>query len=593
MKTREKITALRGLMKKQGIAAYYVPSVDPHQSEYLPDCWKRRAWLSGFTGSAGDLVVTTRKAGLWTDGRYFLQAEQELAGSGIALMKVGLPETPALSDWVASELKAGQALGVDPQVLSVGGAENFVKVLGDSGIKVRYLSRNLVDQLWTDRSEPSLAPIKIHSVRYAGESVGSKLHRLRVALKDQGAQAHVLCTLDTIAWLFNIRSADIMYTPVAIAYAVVTERAATIFTDLRKVNKGVALQLRKNAKFAPYDALPDSLQLLGERRARVLVDPATTNRWVVTKLRGAEIVRGTSPVPLLKAVKNTTQIAGFEQAMVRDGVAMVRFLRWLQRAVPTGGVTEMSAAQQLDGFRAEHPLFFDCSFETISGYRGNGAIIHYAVSEQSNKKLHPRGIYLIDSGGQYPDGTTDITRTVTLGKPTRREREMFTRVLQGLIQCTITPFPAGTTGQRHELYARQPLWKAGANYNHGTGHGVGHFLGVHEGPCSLKDVPTVPLEPGMILSIEPGHYEAGKFGIRTENLALVVTDEKLGRDEQPWCRFRTLTLCPIDLKLVNRKLLTPAERAWLNAYHQRVYKELSKQLDTEHKNWLLRATRGI
>jgi Xaa-Pro aminopeptidase len=593
MTTREKLAALRVLMKKHGLTAYYVPSVDPHQSEYLPECWKRRAWLSGFTGSAGDLVVTLRKAGLWTDGRYYLQAEQELKGSGITLMKLGQPETPELMDWVAKQLKPGQSMGVDPQVLSVAGAEAFEETLGDAGSKVRYISRNLVDQLWKDQPEPSLAPIKIHSSRYAGEGVRSKLKRLREAMKEQGAQAHVMGTLDTIAWLFNIRSADILYTPVAIAYAVVTDRGATIFTDMRKVAKGTAKALAKNAKFVSYTALPDTLHKLGKRRAKVLIDPATTNRWVQGHLRGAEIVHGASPVVMFKAIKNDTQVAGFRDAMVRDGVAMVKFLRWLQKAVPRGGVTEMSAAQKLDGFRAEDNLFFDCSFETISGYRGNGAIIHYAVSEESDVKLRPRGIYLIDSGGQYPDGTTDITRTVTLGKPTPREREMFTRVLKGTIQCTITPFPAGTTGQRHELFARQALWKAGANYMHGTGHGVGHFLGVHEGPASLKDIPTVPLEPGMILSIEPGVYQAGKFGIRTENLALVVRDKKLSRNGQDWYHFDTLTLCPIDLRLIDRKLLTATERKWLNQYHQLVYRKLNRHLDTDHKNWLLRATRGI
>ena len=593
MKSSQKIAALRALMRKHNVEAYYVPSVDPHQSEYLPECWKRRAWLSGFTGSAGDLLVTKRKAGLWTDGRYFLQAAAELAGSGIELMKMGLPETPDLVDWAVRQLKPGQALGVDPQLLAETAAERFEEVLADRGVKVRYLTRNLVDELWRDRPEPSLAPIKAHGKQYTGETTASKLRRLREAMREHGAKAHVLSALDTIAWLFNIRSADILFTPVTIAYAVVTDRGATIYTDPRKVGKAVAKGLSKNVRFKPYDALPEALRALGKKKTPVLIDPAVTNRWIVNLLKGAEIVYATSPIFMFKAVKNRVQIEGFEAAHVRDGAAMVKFLRWLEKSVSRGGVTEMSAAQKLTEFRAEDKLFVDCSFETISGYRGNGAIIHYAVSEESDTKLRPHGMYLVDSGGQYPDGTTDITRTITLGKPTRREKEMFTRVLKGTIQCTITPFPAGTTGQRHELYARQSLWKAGVNYSHGTGHGVGQFLGVHEGPCSLKDVPTVPLEPGMILSIEPGHYEAGKFGIRTENMAYVVQDMKLSQGELAWYRFKTVTLCPIDRKLVERKLLSPEEREWLNVYHKRVYRELNRLLDKDHRAWLKKATRPI
>lgn len=594
MTTRTKLAALRELMKKHKLAAYYVPSVDPHQSEYLPECWKRRQWLSGFTGSAGDLLVTARKAGLWTDSRYWLQATEELAGSGIDLMKLGQPETPDLVDWAVSRLKAGQVVGVDPRVMSVAAAERFAATLGEHGIKMRYLARNLIDALWRDRPAPSLAPVSIHSSRHAGETTASKLKRLRAALREHGARAHVLCALDTIAWLFNLRSADIEYTPVAIAYAVVTDRTAFLFVDPRKItSQRVAAALARHAKVRSYTDLPDTLRDLGRRRTTVLVDPATTNRWVAGLLKGAEIVRAPSPIFAFKAIKNQVQIDGFKAAHVRDGVAMVKFLRWLERTVRAGDVTELSAARQLQDYRAEDPLYKDNSFETISGYAGHGAIIHYAADEQSNVKLRPRGIYLIDSGGQYPDGTTDITRTVTLGKPTRRQKEAFTRVLQGVIACTQTPFPAGTTGQRHELHARRPLWEAGMNYGHGTGHGVGQYLGVHEGPCGLKDVPSIALEPGHLLSIEPGYYESGRFGIRTENLAVVVEDRKLSNDEQAWYRFETITLCPIDRKLIDRKLLTRTERAWLDAYHQQVFRKLRRHLDADLRAWLKRATRPL
>ncbi|MFH1843601.1 MAG: aminopeptidase family protein P, partial [bacterium] len=404
-----------------------------------------------------------------------------------------------------------------------------------------------------------------------------------------------LCALDAIAWLFNLRSRDIQFTPVAISYAVVTDRTAYLFIDPRKItSKQVAASLGRHLKLRPYDAMPELLRQLGQRGTRVLVDPATTNRWVAGLLRGAELMYAPSPIVAMKALKNPTQLTGIAAAHRRDGVAMVKFLRWLEQQVRRGGVTELSAAAQLERFRAEDPLFRDCSFETISGYAAHGAIVHYAVDEQSDIPLRPCGIYLVDSGAQYPDGTTDITRSVCLGgKPTRRQVEAYTRVLQGHIACSSTPFPAGTTGQRQELHARKPLWQAGWNYGHGTGHGVGQYLGVHEGPCGLKDVEGAPLQPGHLLSIEPGHYEAGKFGIRLENLAYVKWDEKLSRAEQEWYRFEPVTLCPFDRKLIDKKLLSRQERDWLDRYHQLVYRTLSKLLDREHRQWLKRQTRKL
>ncbi len=593
MMTRAKVAALRALMKKNKIAAYYIPSVDPHQSEYLPECWKRRHWLSGFTGSAGDLVIGLRKAGLWTDGRYYLQAADELAGSGISLMKMGRPETPEMPDWVIGQLKRGQALGVDPSVISVAAAERFEQALTDKGIKVKYVARNLVDQLWTDRPEPCLDPIKLHSSRYAGETVTSKLKRVREAMRGQRTKVHVIGALDAIAWLLNIRSKDIEYTPVVISYVVVTDRTATLYVDPRKVNKAVERALAKKVKIKPYDALAADLKALGRKKPRVWIDPVFTNRRVVDLLKGSSYHLAASPITAMKAVKNETQLGGFAAAHVRDGVAMVKFLKWLGNAVRKGGVTELSAARRLYEYRAEDPLFTDCSFETISGYAGNGAIIHYAADEKSDTKLKPRGLYLIDSGGQYPDGTTDITRTVALGKPTAKAKEYFTRVLAGTIACTITPFPAGTTGQRHEMFARQALWMIGKDYAHGTGHGVGQYLGVHEGPHSLKNLVTPPLVAGNIMSIEPGHYEARRFGIRIENLAYVAKDGKLSSDELTWLRFHTLTLCPIDRRLIDRKFLTGEQRNWLNRYHAQVYRKLNRFLDREHKVWLRRATKAI
>ncbi|MCP4571616.1 MAG: aminopeptidase P family protein [bacterium] len=593
MTARQKVAALRKLMQKNRVDAYYVPSADPHQSEYLPEAWKLRAWLSGFTGSAGEVVVTARKAGLWTDGRYFLQASLELPGSSIDLMRMGEPETLDMPAWVASQLKRGQTLGMDPSVVSLAAAKSFEEALAPHGVKVKYVTPNLVAGLWTDRPEESLAPMVPHSARIAGETAAAKLTRVRAEMKVAGCKVHVVVALDQVAWLLNVRARDIQYTPVVNAYAVVTDRTAAIYVDRRKVTPAARKALKGAATIKDYDTVWQDLAALGQRKTKVWLDPVCTNRRVLDTLKGATFHLASSPITAMKAVKNATQIKGIAAAHVRDGVAMVKFLKWLEEAVPAGGVTEISAAEQLRAFRAEGKGFKDLSFDTISGYAGNGAIIHYSVDEQSNTKLKPRGLYLIDSGGQYPEGTTDITRTVPLGAPSRRQKECYTRVLMGTIDCTRIPFPAGTTGQRHEMFARAALWQIGEDYAHGTGHGVGQYLGVHEGPHSLKNLVTPPLVAGNLLSIEPGHYEAGSFGIRLENLAVVVKDEKLSRDGRTWLRFDTVTLCPIDTRPVDESLMTKDQIAWLNAYHARVRKELSPHLDAAHRRWLKDCTQSI
>ncbi len=594
MQARDKVAALRQLMKKHKIDAYYIPSADPHQSEYLPEDWKFRAWLSGFTGSMGELIVGARKAGLWTDGRYWLQAEKELPGSGIDLMKMGHPDTPEMTAWVGTQLKKGQAIGMDPSVVSVSAAASFEKAMTARGLKVKFVTPNLVAQLWSDRPDQVLAPMVNHPVKFAGESVASKLKRVRGAMKEQGVKAHVIGALDQVAWLFNVRSKDIAFTPVVTAYAIVTDRGATLYVDSRKVGKGIVKTLKSQARIKDYAMVWEDLKdLAGRKNMTVLIDPGTTNRRVADLLGKARVVCDTSPITAMKAIKNPVQQEGFAEAHRRDGVAMVKFLKWLEKAVPAGGVTELSAADQLAAFRAEGEGFQDLSFNTISGYAANGAIIHYSADEKSNAKLKPRGLYLIDSGGQYPEGTTDITRTVPLGKPSRRQIECYTRVLMGTIDCTITPFPAGTTGQRHEMFARRALWMIGQDYAHGTGHGVGQYLGVHEGPHSLKNLVSPPFVEGNIMSIEPGHYEAGKFGIRIEHLAFVEKDQKLSTEEKTWYRFRPVTLCPINTTLVDKKLMSGEQVAWLNAYHKQVYRELAPRLDREHKTWLKKATRAI
>ncbi len=593
MNARQKVAALRKLMKINGIQAYYVPSADPHQSEYLPENYKHREWLSGFTGSMGELLVGARKAGLWTDGRYFLQASQELPGSGIDLMKMGEPGTPDMPTWVAKQLKKGQSLGMDPSVVSVAAAEGFAEALAPYGIKVKFVTPNLVGKLWTDRPESSLAPMVNHPSKYAGETVTSKLKRVREAMKDVKAKVHVISALDQVAWLLNIRAADIEFTPVVVSYAVVTDRGCTLYVDPRKVTKGAVSALKGKARIKGYDEIWADLRALGKKKLKVWIEPGATNRRVFDKLKGSAFHFAVSPITAMKAVKNPKQIEGITEAHRRDGVAMVKFLKWLPGAVRQGGVTEITASDQLTAFRAEGKGFKDCSFGTISGYAGHGAIIHYSATKKSASKLKPKGIYLIDSGGQYPDGTTDITRTVALGKPTPRQIECFTRVLMGTIDCTITPFPAGTTGYRNEMFARRALWMIGEDYAHGTGHGVGQYLGVHEGPHSLKNLVSPPFVEGNLMSIEPGHYENGRFGIRIENLAFVTKNEKLSKKGKTWYSFHSVTLCPIERRLIDKKLMTKDQIVWLNAYQKRVYRELARGLDKDHKEWLAKACRPI
>jgi Xaa-Pro aminopeptidase len=593
---RQKLKQLRELMRANKVDAYYVPSTDPHQSEYVPACWQRRQWLSGFTGSAGDLLITSDTAGLWTDGRYFLQAAQQLKGSTIKLFKQGVQGVPSLSAWLSKNLRPDQVLAVDPRVVSRSVAGDLEQALDLAGARFKLLDKNLVDQIWEDRPPPSKAPLELQLKNFAGEGVASKLRRLRRAMADSRAEAHVLTTLDTIAWLFNVRAADVDYNPVAIAYAVVTTEQAVLFTDPDKVSGRVRGTLGPQVEVRPYDEIAQALARLKRARRRVWVDGATVNQWVLGKLKGCDLLFSPTPVAVMKARKNAAEVAGAKEAHLRDGVAMVRFLRWLDRQVPKGGVTELSAAAKLHKTRARGELYRGESFETIVGFGAHGAIIHYAADEQSDVELRPGEILLVDSGGQYLDGTTDITRTVLLGgEATAEQRELFTRVLKGHIAIARCSFPAGTAGRQIDILARLALWNVGLNYNHGTGHGVGSYLSVHEGPQSISPVRCtgVPLEEGNILSNEPGFYKEGEFGIRIENLVLVVEDEELSGNESPFFTFETLTLCPIDTRLVESSMLADHERRWLNAYHERVREALSEHLSKADAAWLRRATEPI
>jgi Xaa-Pro aminopeptidase len=594
--TRQKLNRLRALMAQESLEAYLVPSTDPHQSEYVPACWRRRQWLSGFTGSAGDLVVTRTAAGLWTDGRYFLQAGQELKGSTIKLFKLGVKGVPAIPGWLAANLKKGQAVGVDPRLLSRAVAQQLEAALTQSGAKLKLLDENLVDRIWEDCPPPSPAPIEILPRSFAGETVKSKLRRVRHALALKRADAHVLTALDAIAWLYNIRGQDVDYNPVAIAYALVTQDRAFLFIDPAKLPPRVERALRPEVQVRPYDDLGPALARLAKQGRRVWVDGQTVNAWILKKLKGSPLVTDASPVTLMKARKNAAEIAGMKAAHERDGVAMVRFLAWLEGAVTVGGQSEVSVAEKLLSFRAQGKLFRGESFATIAGYGAHGAIIHYGATSQTDVPLEPHGILLLDSGGQYLDGTTDITRTILLGgEATEEQRNRFTRVLQGHIALFRCRFPAGTAGRQIDALARLALWDSGLDYAHGTGHGVGAYLNVHEGPQAISHTRCtgVPLEEGNVLSNEPGFYKEGEYGIRIENLMLVVRDEELSRPGQTFLGFEPLTLCPIDTRLVEPSLLTQEERGWLNLYHGRVHETMAGMLPPEAAAWLARATRPV
>jgi len=593
---KDKLKALRELMKRYKVEAYLVPSTDPHQSEYVPEVWKRRQFITGFAGSAGDALITLKKAGLWTDSRYYLRAEREIKGGGFALFKWGMPGVPSWQEWAAQELTAGQSLGLDPKLIT---HRDFIKLEKDlerRDIRVKSIEKNLVDEVWSQRPSPPGAEISIHGNKYAGESVRSKIERLRQKMTAEGTDTHVLSQLDAIAWLFNIRGSDVKFNPVAIAYAIVTLKKAALFIAKEKVSKRVRRVLDTDVVIEDYDDFSSKLRELGEKRPRVWLDESSASEWVVRLIgRDATLVFMPGPVQLFKAVKNRTEIAGSKEAHRRDGAAMVKFLFWLEKEAPKSTVTELSAAKKMEEFRRQQDLFVDLGFETISSFGSHGAVVHYSVSPETDIPLKPRGIYLIDSGSQYKNATTDITRTVCLGWPTDEQRDRFTRVLKGLVALTRVSFPRGTFGTQIDSLARLALWEKGLNYGHGTGHGIGSYLGVHEGPQAIAPARGfgVALEPGMITSIEPGFYKENAYGLRVENVALVVKKPSRSTKDAAFYGFETLTLCPIELKLVKKGLLMPDEVQWLNSYHRKVRKALTPRLPRAEAAWLKKATRPI
>lgn len=586
----ERIGKLRSLMISKGVDAVIIPQTDPHQSEYLADHWQVRRWYSGFTGSAGTLVVTKDKALLWIDSRYFIQGANQTAGTEIELMKMAMPGTPGIYEYLVGALKPGATVGVDGMLFSVGEYNKMSEELHEGGLKIDT-GFDPVDGVWNDRPELPDSPIIIHDVEYAGRSAQEKLDDLRHFMESHKADAMLVSALDEIAWLLNIRSRDVKCNPVVTAYVLVTKDGGVLFVNPAKVTDEVKQYLDAlNIKVQPYEKLQEYLK--GSGQPVVAIDKATTSARVIEILGDrAHVVA--SPIPVAKAKKNATQVAGIRQAMVRDGVALVYAFMDIENAVKAGEpVTEMSISEILKFHRSKRDLFFDESFDTIAGYGPHGAIVHYSATPETDIPLGSDNLLLIDSGAQYLDGTTDITRTIIVGNPTVEQKRHFTLVLKGNIDLARAIFPVGTRGTQLDVLAHLPLWNNGLNYLHGTGHGVGHFLNVHEGPHSIRtnEIPT-PLEAGMLVTDEPGLYLEGRYGIRCENTLVVLP--AMSTECGDFLKFESVTLFPFDRKLVDAELLDDEELRYLNEYHHRVYDSLAPYLNYEGREWLAKATAQI
>lgn len=583
---RTRIGRLREYMKKADVEAVIIPSTDPHGSEYVPDHWKVREWISGFNGSAGTVVVTLDKAALWTDSRYFLQAEEQLEGTGILLMKEKLPDTPTITDWLGSVLKKDDTVGIDPTVNNRDQAEAWAdELMEKSSISLTHIPTEWWDELWPLRPQLPCEEIDIQPLPLAGESCTDKLARIRKAI---GKKTLIVSALDDIAWTLNLRGSDVHCNPVVVSYLIITPDEAHFFALPEKISSQVGEYLREEGVIIhPY---ADFYRMVATFDTYPLLLPTNCNVEISTRCQRlideGRCTFAPSPIPTMKAIKNEAEIEGFRKAMVRDGIAMVRFLRWLEEKIAKGEeVTELSADRELTRQRSCQALFRDISFDTIAGYGHHGAIVHYEPTPESDIPLQPHGLLLLDSGAQYMDGTTDITRTIPLGPLTDDECRDYTLVLKGNIALSRAHFPHGTCGTQLDVLARQFMWAEGINYLHGTGHGVGSYLNVHEGPHQFRmnHMPALLL-PGMTVTNEPGIYRAGSHGVRIENMMLIVPDQET--EFGTYYKFDILTLCPIDTRPIVRTMMTPDELQWLNAYHQRVYDELAPHLDEEEKEWL-------
>ena len=596
MKTNipERIAALREAMKQHKIDAYIIPTSDPHMSEYPADCWKYREWISGFTGSAGTVIITADKAGLWTDSRYFLQASTQLEGTGIELFKMMLPETPTIPEFLTHELKEGQTVGLNGETYSLADARSLEKALAEKEIKLNT-NASLIDPIWKERPAIPEAPMFEMPIELSGKSTEDKLIDINKMLHKAGADCTILSALDEVAWTFNIRGTDVAYNPVVISYAFVSEKESVLFVNPKKIPAEIAEHLKKEGvTLADYGMLATFLSRLPEQ-TRVFIDSKRTNVAIYNALpKSSILIEGTSPANHLKSIKNETEIKGFRNAVLKDGIAMTKFYFWLEKMLKAGEkVTELSAAAKLTALRSEQPQYVMDSFASISSYGPHGAVVHYSPTPETDTELKTDSLYLLDSGAQYLDGTTDIPRTIALcDEPSEQMKKDFTRALKGTIGIAKCKFPAGIRGCLIDAFARKALWDAGINYLHGTCHGIGHCLNVHEGPQSIRmEENPVILEPGMVMSDEPAMYRPGEYGIRTENMILIREDSET--EFGKFLGFETLTLCYIDTKLVIPSMLSVREHAWLNKYHQMVYDLVSPHLNEEEKAWLKEKTAEI
>jgi Xaa-Pro aminopeptidase len=587
-----RLAAFREELTRRKLAGFVIPRADQQQNEYVAPSEERLAWLTGFTGSAGLAIVLTHEAALFVDGRYTLQAAKQVDATA---WRVEPLVDPSPESWLTAHLAAGDRLGFDPWLHTSVAAEKLAAACAKANAELVAVDSNPLDSVWTERPAPPLGPVAIHATQFSGEAESEKLNRIRGEIERLGVDALVLSDSHAVAWTFNIRGADVSHTPLPLSYALVPKDGRpTVFIDHRKLSNSARDHLEQSADVAEPGALTSELAALAQRGASIALDSATAAD-ALSRLIGADggkVVRGSDPVALLKACKNPTEIEGTRSAHRRDAVALARFLAWIDREAPAGALTEIDAVEALETFRRDTGALKDVSFPTIAGTGSNGAIVHYRVTRKTNRRITPGDLLLIDSGAQYQDGTTDVTRTIAIGEPSAEMRDRFTRVLRGHIAIARAVFPDGTTGAQLDSLARQYLWQAGIDFEHGTGHGVGSYLSVHEGPARISKLGTTPLRRGMILSNEPGYYKTDAYGIRIENLELVVAAEVAGA-EKPVNAFETLTLAPIDRRLIDLNMLGRDELNWLNDYHARVRHEVRPQLDEPTRAWLDQATAAL
>ena len=589
----QRLESLREVMKREHLAAFIFPSTDAHQSEYVADHWMGRAWISGFDGSAGTAVVTMHSAALWTDSRYFLAAEEQLKGTEFQLMKLKIPGTLSIAEWLGKELQDVDSpeVGLDGWVNSYSSTSGLIADLRKAGGITVRTNFDPLEEIWKDRPSIPLKPVEIQPMEFAGEDVSSKIKRIRLALRAQHADGMLVSALDDIAWTLNLRGTDVHCVPVFVSYLLIASDKVSLFVDEAKVSSEIRAYLESNGvSIYKYNKVEEGLKAYSEYN--ILLDGNETSYYLWKAVRCQEIVQASSPIPAMKAVKNEAEIAGYRSAMLKDGVAMVKFLKWLLPAVEAGGETEISIDKKLTALRAEQKLFRDISFDTIAGYQAHGAIVHYEATPETDIPLKPEGLLLLDSGAQYQDGTTDITRTIALGPITEEMKHIYTLVLKAHIQLELAKFPDGASGTQLDALGRECMWREGFNFLHGTGHGVGSYLSVHEGPHQIRmEYMPTPLRAGMTLTDEPGLYLAGKFGVRIENTVLL--SDYMKTEFGKFLQIEPLTLCPIDTAPIDLAMLMPEELTWLNEYHAKVYAELGPYLDEEEKKWLENATKAI